>query len=129
MIGFQAEVLGYEGQQSAGLTCISGSAIAPGFFAWVIPSGFGSHQNWCSGRLPRRLNGRSVEQCYDDLLQSSTLWEEKRSEGYQRDCPVLRADSERYGQEKRYGNRCDAYSVMLLEWPNRLLEGGIGPGI
>ncbi|MAE78796.1 MAG: hypothetical protein CL967_03360 [Euryarchaeota archaeon] len=74
MIGFQAEVLGYDGNPRW-LDMYSGSEIAPGFFAWVIPSGFGSHRIgvWST---PERLNGRSVEQCYEDL-KNHPLWKER----------------------------------------------------
>ena len=41
MIGFQTEVVGYQGRDRW-LEMYSGEAIAPGFFAWVIPSGFGT---------------------------------------------------------------------------------------
>tara|TARA_B100001758_G_C18385636_1_gene599897 strand:- start:625 stop:1839 length:1215 start_codon:yes stop_codon:yes gene_type:complete len=71
MIGFQTEVQGYEGK-NRWLEMYSGSAIAPGFFAWVIPSGFGSHRIgvWST---PDRLDGKSVEQCYEDLLNHE-MW-------------------------------------------------------
>ena len=74
MIGFQVEVLGYNGTERW-LEMYSGSEIAPGFFAWVIPSGFDSHRIgiWST---PERLNGRSVEQCYEDLIQHP-LWKER----------------------------------------------------
>jgi len=74
MIGFQAEVLGYDGN-NRWLDMYSGSEIAPGFFAWVIPSGFGTHRIgvWST---PDRLKGRSVEQCYDDL-RSHPLWKDR----------------------------------------------------
>jgi flavin-dependent dehydrogenase len=74
MIGFQVEVLGYNGTERW-LEMYSGSEIAPGFFAWVIPSGFGSHRIgiWST---PERLKGRSVEQCYEDLIQHP-LWKER----------------------------------------------------
>ncbi|MDP6235347.1 MAG: geranylgeranyl reductase family protein [Candidatus Poseidoniaceae archaeon] len=74
MIGFQAEVLGYDGNPRW-LDMYSGSEIAPGFFAWVIPSGFGSHRIgvWST---PERLEGRSVEQCYEDL-KNHPLWKER----------------------------------------------------
>lgn len=76
MIGFQAEVLGYEGKERW-LDMYSGSEIAPGFFGWVIPSGFGTHRIgvWST---PDRLNGRSVEQCYDDL-RSHPKWKDRFS--------------------------------------------------
>lgn len=74
MIGFQTEVFGYEGNPRW-LEMFSGSAIAPGFFAWVIPSGFGSHRIgvWST---PDRLGGKSVEQCYEDLLNHE-LWKDR----------------------------------------------------
>ena len=74
MIGFQAEVLGYDGNERW-LDMYSGSEIAPGFFAWVIPSGFGSHRIgvWST---PERLKGRSVEQCYEDLM-NHPLWKSR----------------------------------------------------
>ena len=74
MIGFQTEVQGYEGK-NRWLEMYSGSAIAPGFFAWVIPSGFGSHRIgvWST---PNRLDGKSVEQCYEDLLNHE-MWQDR----------------------------------------------------
>ena len=74
MIGFQTEIVGYEGRDRW-LEMYSGSAIAPGFFAWVIPSGFGSHRIglWSTAD---RLNGRSIESCYQDLMDHP-LWKER----------------------------------------------------
>jgi len=74
MIGFQTEVLGYEGKERW-LEMYSGSEIAPGFFSWVIPSGFGSHRIgvWST---PDRLDGKSVEECYEDLL-NHPLWKHR----------------------------------------------------
>ncbi len=76
MIGFQAEVVGYEGRDRW-LEMFSGSEIAPGFFAWVIPSGNGSHRIglWSTAK---RLEGRSIEQCYDNLLKHP-LWKNRFS--------------------------------------------------
>ena len=76
MIGFQAEVVGYEGRERW-LEMFSGSEIAPGFFAWVIPSGNGSHRIglWSTAK---RLEGRSIEQCYDNLLKHP-LWKNRFS--------------------------------------------------
>ena len=77
MIGFQAEVVGYENRERW-LEMFSGSEIAPGFFAWVIPSG--NHTNriglWSTAK---RLNGRSIEQCYDNLLEHP-LWKDRFSD-------------------------------------------------
>ena len=74
MIGFQTEVVGYEGRDRW-LEMYSGTAIAPGFFAWVIPSGFGTHRIglWSTAK---RLNGRSIESCYQDLLDHP-LWKDR----------------------------------------------------
>jgi len=74
MIGFQTEVVGYEGRDRW-LEMYSGEVIAPGFFAWVIPSGFGSHRIglWSTAE---RLNGRSIESCYQDLIDHP-LWKDR----------------------------------------------------
>jgi len=74
MIGFQTEVVGYQGRDRW-LEMYSGSAIAPGFFAWVIPSGFGSHRIglWSTAD---RLNGRSIESCYQALMDHP-LWKDR----------------------------------------------------
>ncbi len=74
MIGFQTEVVGYEGRDRW-LEMYSGSSIAPGFFAWVIPSGFGTHRIglWSTAK---RLQGRSIESCYQDLMDHP-LWKER----------------------------------------------------
>ena len=74
MIGFQTEVVGYEGRDRW-LEMYSGSAIAPGFFAWVIPSGFGTHRIglWSTAD---RLDGRSIESCYQDLIDHP-LWKDR----------------------------------------------------
>ena len=122
MIGFQAEVLGYKGKDRW-LEMFSGSAIAPGFFAWVIPSGFGSHRIgiWST---PERLNGRSVEQCYDDLLQNP-LWEAK-FQGIKEIAPFCGPIPSGM-VKKTVGNR-----VLLLGDAAGMAKpttgGGIGPG-
>ena len=76
MIGFQVEVTGYPGEEGR-LDMFTGEDVAPGFFAWAIPSGETTRiGNWT---LPERLNGRSCE----DLLvtlKSSPIWEERFSE-------------------------------------------------
>ena len=74
MIGFQTEVVGYEGRDRW-LEMYSGQDIAPGFFAWVIPSGFGSHRIglWSTAD---RLEGRSIESCYQDLIDHP-LWKDR----------------------------------------------------
>ena len=74
MIGFQAEVTGYQAPNNW-LEMYSGEEVGPGFFAWVIPSGFGTHRIglWSNAD---HLDGRSVEQCYDTLL-THPLWKER----------------------------------------------------
>ena len=76
MIGFQAEVVGYQSDKRW-LEMYSGSKVAPGFFAWVIPSGFDTHRIgiWSTAG---HLDGRSVEQCYHDLI-NHPLWAERFS--------------------------------------------------
>ena len=77
MIGFQTEVVGYQGRDRW-LEMYSGDNIAPGFFAWVIPSGFGTHRIglWSTAE---RLDGRSIESCYQDLLNHD-LWKDRFSD-------------------------------------------------
>jgi len=74
MVGYQVEVTGYEGRDRW-LEMYSGSEIAPGFFAWVIPSGFGTHRIglWSTAE---RLKGRSIQSCYHDLV-NHPLWKER----------------------------------------------------
>ena len=74
MIGFQTEVVGYEGRDRW-LEMYSGSSIAPGFFAWVIPSRIGTHRIglWSTAD---RLDGRSIESCYQDLMDHP-LWKDR----------------------------------------------------
>jgi len=74
MIGYQVEVTGYEGRERW-LEMYSGSEVAPGFFAWVIPSGFGTHRIglWSTGE---RLQGRSIQSCYHDLI-NHPLWRDR----------------------------------------------------
>tara|TARA_B110000014_G_scaffold238503_1_gene205199 strand:- start:303 stop:1001 length:699 start_codon:yes stop_codon:yes gene_type:complete len=73
MIGFQAEVSGYEGLPGR-LEMFSGEDIAPGLFAWAIPNGE-THRIgvWVQ---PERLTGRSCEMLYDALLEHP-LWRER----------------------------------------------------
>ena len=74
MLGFQTEVVGYEGH-NRWLEMYSGSEIAPGFFAWVIPSGNGTHRIglWSKADL---LDGKTVLDCYNDLL-NHPLWKDR----------------------------------------------------
>jgi digeranylgeranylglycerophospholipid reductase len=122
MIGFQTEVQGYEGKERW-LEMFSGPAIAPGFFAWVIPSGFGSHRIgvWST---PDRLDGKSVEQSYEDLIHHPK-WQDRFSNITEtaRYCGPIPSGM----VKKPVGNR-----VMLLGDAAGMAKpttgGGIGPG-
>ena len=65
MIGFQLEVTGYVGEIGK-LDMYTGSKIAPGFFAWAIPSGDTTRIGaWSKAEL---LGGRSPEQLLNTLM-------------------------------------------------------------
>jgi geranylgeranyl reductase family protein len=70
MVGFQAEVSGYDGSDVC-LDMFTGDSVAPGLFAWAIPNGE-THRIgvWAH---PDRLDGRSCEHLYDALLEHP-LW-------------------------------------------------------
>ena len=121
MIGFQTEVVGHEGRERW-LEMYSGSSIAPGFFAWVIPSGFGTHRIglWSTAD---RLNGRSIESCYQDLMDHP-LWKERFENTSE--LPDT-ADPYRPGWSKNPVKD----RVMLLETQGMAKPttgGGLGPG-
>ena len=70
MIGFQVEVTGYIGEEGR-LDMYTGSEIAPGFFAWAIPSGDTTRIGaWSKADM---LQGKSPEQLLDTLMKSQ-LW-------------------------------------------------------
>ena len=70
MIGFQVEVTGYIGEEGR-LDMYTGSEIAPGFFAWAIPSGDTTRIGaWSKADM---LQGKSPEQLLDTLMESR-LW-------------------------------------------------------
>jgi len=70
MIGFQIEVTGYVGEEGR-LDMYTGSKIAPGFFAWAIPSGETTRiGTWSKANM---LQGKSPEQLLDTLMKSP-LW-------------------------------------------------------
>ena len=70
MIGFQIEVTGYSGEEGK-LDMYTGSDIAPGFFAWAIPSGDTRRIGaWSKAEL---LDGRSPEQLLSALM-SKPQW-------------------------------------------------------
>ena len=122
MIGFQTEVVGYNNRKRW-LEMYSGSEIAPGFFAWVIPSGNGSCRIglWSTAD---RLEGRSIEECYHNLL-NHPLWEDRFSD--------IRETARYCGPvpsgmvKKAYKNR-----VLLIGDAAGMAKpttgGGIGPG-
>ena len=74
MIGFQADVSGLTGKDNW-LEMYTGKDFAPGFFAWVIPTGNNTHRVGMWAR-PQDLDGRSVEECYESLI-SHDLWNKR----------------------------------------------------
>jgi geranylgeranyl reductase family protein len=74
MIGFQTDVSGLTGKDNW-LEMYTGKDVAPGLFAWVIPTGNNSHRIGVWSRA-QDLDGRSVEQCYDALI-NHPLWKER----------------------------------------------------
>ncbi|MGB0488943.1 MAG: geranylgeranyl reductase family protein [Candidatus Poseidoniaceae archaeon] len=69
MIGNQVEVTGFE-TEDRWLEMFTGESIAPGFFAWAIPTGFGTHRIglWSS---PERLDESSPESLLHALMHTS----------------------------------------------------------
>ena len=122
MIGFQTEVVGYQFRKRW-LEMYSGSEIAPGFFAWVIPSGNDSCRIglWSTAE---RLEGKSIEQCYHNLL-NHPLWKERFADIKEtaRYCGPVPSGMVR----KAYKNR-----VLLIGDAAGMAKpttgGGIGPG-
>ena len=73
MIGFQIEVTGYEGDEGR-LDMYTGRDIAPGYFAWAIPSGDSTRiGTWSRADL---LNGFSCEDLID-RLRNKELWKHR----------------------------------------------------
>tara|TARA_B100001996_G_C18664549_1_gene594402 strand:- start:357 stop:1622 length:1266 start_codon:yes stop_codon:yes gene_type:complete len=122
MIGFQTEVVGYKNRKRW-LEMYSGSSIAPGFFAWVIPSGNDSCRIglWSTAD---RLDGKSIEECYHSLL-NHPLWKDRFADIKEtaRYCGPVPSGMVR----KPYKNR-----VLLLGDAAGMAKpttgGGIGPG-
>ena len=122
MIGFQTEVVGYQFRKRW-LEMYSGSEIAPGFFAWVIPSGNDSCRIglWSTAE---RLDGKSIEECYHNLL-NHPLWKERFADIKEtaRYCGPVPSGMVR----KAYKNR-----VLLIGDAAGMAKpttgGGIGPG-
>ncbi len=76
MIGFQIEVTGYPGVEGK-LDVYTGEDIAPGFFAWAIPSGDTTRiGTWTR---PDRLGERNCEELLNTLLQKE-IWKERFNE-------------------------------------------------
>ncbi|MBT4059516.1 MAG: NAD(P)/FAD-dependent oxidoreductase [Euryarchaeota archaeon] len=73
MIGFQSEIVGYAGAPGR-LDMFTGEEVAPGLFAWAIPSGRG----WRVGvwSRPKDMKGRSSEQLYEALI-THPRWKER----------------------------------------------------
>ena len=68
MIGYQVEVTGYR-NESGKLDMFTGSDIAPGFFAWAIPSGDTTRIGmWSKAEL---LSGKSCEMLISNLMNDS----------------------------------------------------------
>ena len=77
MVGFQTDVTGLTGEDNW-LEMYTGKDVAPGLFAWVIPSGNGTHRIGLWARS-EDLEGKSVEQYYNALI-NHPKWK-KRFEG------------------------------------------------
>jgi len=80
MVGFQVEVTGYPGKEGV-LDMYTGSDIAPGFFAWAIPSGSTTRIGMWS--RPDLLEGASCEGLINRLMRDS-IWTERFS-----DCRIV----------------------------------------
>ena len=73
MIGFQVEVTGYKGNEGR-LDMYTGRDIAPGYFAWAIPSGDTTRiGTWSRAEL---LNGFSCEDLIN-RLRKKDLWKDR----------------------------------------------------
>ena len=73
MIGFQVEVTGYKGDEGR-LDMYTGRDIAPGYFAWAIPSGDTTRiGTWSRAEL---LNGFSCEDLIN-RLRKKDLWKDR----------------------------------------------------
>ena len=73
MIGYQVEVTGYR-NESGKLDMFTGSDIAPGFFAWAIPSGDTTRIGmWSKAEL---LSGKSCEMLISNLMNDS-MWKSR----------------------------------------------------
>ena len=122
MIGFQTDVTGMTGKDNW-LEMYTGRDFAPGLFAWVIPTGNNTHRIGMWAR-PQDLDGKSVEQCYHDLI-NHPLWKERFSQAKEiaRYCGPVPCGIIR----KPYSDR-----VMVIGDAAGMAKpttgGGIGPG-
>ena len=123
MIGFQVEVTGYNSKERW-LEMYSGRDIAPGFFAWVIPTGFGTHRIGVWSKAKMMEENKSIESYYHSLL-NHPLWKDKFADVQEisRYCGPIPAGMVRYPVKTR---------VMLLGDAAGMSKpttgGGIGPG-
>ncbi|MDA0842512.1 MAG: NAD(P)/FAD-dependent oxidoreductase [archaeon] len=123
MIGFQTEVTGYQ-SKARWLEMYSGREVAPGFFAWVIPTGFDTHRIGVWSTAKHMQDDKSIESYYNTLL-SHPLWSEKfkHVKEISRYCGPIPAGMVRYPVKDR---------VMLLGDAAGMAKpttgGGIGPG-
>jgi len=70
MIGFQIEVTGYSGDEGM-LDMYTGSAIAPGFFSWAIPTGETTRLGtWTKANM---MGGISSEEFMNRLMEDTNL--------------------------------------------------------
>jgi len=121
MVGFQVEVTGYPGNDGV-LDMYTGSGIAPGFFAWAIPSGSTTRIGMWS--RPDLLGGESCEALINRLMQDS-IWSERFS-----DCRIVG----KFGGpvpsgmiKKTIGNRVALFGDAAGSC-KPTTGGGIGPG-
>ena len=121
MIGFQIDVTGYSHTEGK-LDMYTGRSIAPGFFAWAIPTGTTTRIGTFS--RPDLLDGRSSEETLNSLL-THPLWKDRFSgcSEFGRYCGPVTAKPVRKTSRGR---------VMLFGDAAGLCKpttgGGIGPG-
>ena len=122
MIGYQVEVTGFETENGV-LEMYTGKDIAPGFFAWAIPTGFGTHRigMWSKADFQ---DGKSSQEMLSNLMYHSK-WANKFE-----NCSIVAqyCGPVPSGMVKRpYSNR-----VLLLGDAAGMAKpttgGGIGPG-
>jgi digeranylgeranylglycerophospholipid reductase len=70
MIGAQVEITGFDGRENW-LEMFTGQDVAPGFFAWAIPTGFGTHRVGLWGHIDHSTSKASVEHRLSHLLRTS----------------------------------------------------------